>query len=53
MENNTDHDPEKMLAEGFRITPSQYDELATLDLMCNRKCSVYEVLRILKILGLI
>lgn len=44
---------EELKKAGFNLTQSQYDELALLDIACNCKCSTYEVLKVLKILGLI
>lgn len=44
---------ESLVSDGFKITRSQYDQLALLDITSNCKCSTYEVLKVLKILGFI
>lgn len=44
---------ETLAKEGFNISQSQYDQLALVDISCNCKCSTYEILQVLKILGLI
>lgn len=39
--------------EGIELTDQQYEVLALIDITSKCKCSVYEVLKILKILNLI
>lgn len=44
---------EDLKREGIDITQEQYDELAITDCACGCCCSVYETLKVLKILKLI